>query len=257
MTQIHEEDVYALTLQASDLTVLRPDLADLRVVDRDNRQVPFLIDRDFAEERVALEVRGGASPLQHRSLFELTPASPWAGNHPPPVSRIEIELKDAFFQRPARLLHAGNQSQREVPFSITLSRRPPASGALAISTTAPLGTLSLEVDDGDNAPLDIRSAVAIVRVPRIVFKAAPGKLRLLLGNQGGEAPRYDIAGLRSELLAYSAVVTSAGARTVNEGASARWWPGWEAAPRGALVWGAIILAIIALIALTLRTIKGG
>lgn len=51
--------------------------------------------------------------------------------------------------------------------------------------------------------------------------------------------------------------TSAGARTVNEKAKARWWPDWEMAPRGALVWGAIILAIIALIALTLRTIKGG
>ena len=95
-----------------------------------------------------------------------------------------------------------------------------------------------------------------MRVPRIVFKAAPGSLRLLLGNRGAEAPRYDIAGLRSELLAYSALAAHAGALVENEGAQPGFLSGFEMAPRGALVWTAIIVAIVALVGLTLRTLKG-
>jgi hypothetical protein len=124
-----------------------------------------------------------------------------------------------------------------------------------IATSAPFGPLSLEVDDGDNAPLEVRSATAIIRVPRVVFKSAPGELRLLLGNAGVDAPRYDLAGLRGELLAYSAVRANALALTENKGAKRGWFPSLQGAPRGALVWGAIIAALVVLLALTLRTIK--
>jgi len=253
---ITEEDVYAITLRATDLATLRPDLADLRVVNDDHLQVPFLIDPDFAEERVPLTVQRGATAPAHRSLYRLAPAETLSGDPAPRVSRIEIEVRDAFFERAARLLPATNQSQREVPFSLTLSRNPPSSRPLVLGTSAPLAVMTLEVDDGDNAPLDLLSAAAIVRVPRIVFKAAPGSLRLLLGNRGAEAPRYDIAGLRSELLAYSALAAHAGALVENEGAQPGFLSGFEMAPRGALVWTAIIVAIVALVGLTLRTLKG-
>jgi hypothetical protein len=148
-----------------------------------------------------------------------------------------------------------NQSRREVPFSFTLARRPPASGPLVLGIAAPLGPLTLEVDDGDNAPLEITGGAAFVRVPRVVFKSAPGNLRLLLGNRSADSPRYDIAGLRSELLAYSAIAAHAGALGENKGAKRALFSDFETAPRGALVWGAIIVAIIALIALTLKTLK--
>jgi len=244
-----------MTLRASDLAVLRPDLADLRVVDAENRQVPFLIDHDFADERVSLRLQKRTPAPPHRSLYSLNPVDPLAGDPAPSVSRIEIEVSDAFFERSARLLHSKNQSQREAPFSLALSRQPPSSSSLVLGASAPLEAMTLEVDDGDNAPLALRSATAIVRVPRIVFKAAPGNLRLLLGNRGAEAPRYDIALLRSELLAYSAIITSAGILTENKEARETLFSRFETTPRGALVWGAIIVAIIALVVLTLRTLK--
>ncbi len=255
ITRITEEDVYTITLRAADLATLRPDLADLRVVNHENKQVPFLIDPDFADERVALKVQRQATAPPHRSLYSLAPPEALRGD-PPRVSRLEIEVADAFFERPARLLPPTNQTQREVPFSLTLSRKPPSSPSLVLGTSAPLDLMTLEVDDGDNAPLDIRSAVAIVRVPRIVFKAAPGHLRLLLGNRGAEAPRYDIAGLRSELLAYSAIAAHAGALAGNQGSRPGLLSGFETAPRGAVVWAAIILAIVGLVGLTLKTLKG-
>ncbi len=256
LSRITEEDVYTITLRATDLATLRPDLADLRLVNDDNLQVPFLIDPDFADERIALKVQRQSTGPEHRSLYRLDPASPSSADPAPRVSRIEVEVFDAFFERPARILHSTNQSQREVPFSFILSRKPPSSGPLVLGTSAPLGTMTLEIDDGDNAPLDLRSAAAIVRLPRIVFKAAPGNLRLLLGNRGAEAPRYDIVGLRSELLAYSAIAAHAGVLAENQGARPSLFSGFDAAPRGALVWAAIIMAIVALVALTLRTLKG-
>jgi hypothetical protein len=97
--------------------------------------------------------------------------------------------------------------------------------------------------------------VAVVRVPRIVFKAAPGNLRLLLGNRSAEAPRYDITGLRSELLAYSAVSVRAAAITENAGARTTLFPSPGSISRGAVVWTAILAAIVALVVLTLRTLR--
>ena len=252
---ISEEDVYALTLSASDLGSLRPDLADLRVVNAEDRQVPFLIDPDFAEERIPLKIQGPTTSAAHRSRFLLPPVDPQGGEFAPRVSRIEVEVSDAFFERSARLLHSGNQSKRDVPFSIILARKPPATDPLSLATMAPLGPLTLEIDDGDNAPLDLQTAVAVVRVPRIVFKAAPGNLRLLLANRSAEAPRYDIAGLRAELLAYSALTAPKGILTENKRARPSFFDDLGGTPRSGLVWAAIIAALVALIALTLKTLR--
>jgi hypothetical protein len=251
-----EEDVYALTLKAADLAALKPDLGDLRVVDLENRQVPYLLDHDFADERVPLAVRKQASAPGAHSLYRLEPPAPVEGEGHPRLTRIEMEIADAFFERPARLLEAEGSSSREVPFSLVMSRKPPARDSIVLGTNAPLANLVLEIDDGDNAPLDLRSAVAVVRVPRIVFKAAPGTLRLLLGNPGAETPRYDIAGLRSELLAYSAIAAHAGSLADNEGSRPSLLSRFQGVPGNTLVWIAIIVAIIALVALTLKTLKG-
>ena len=254
---IRDVDVYALTLKAEDLSVSRSDLADLRIVDEADRQVPFLIDRNFTEERIPLRVERIAGPPSALSRYELTPDHPMPGNRGPQLSGMEIEVSDTFFQRRARLVHARDDSRREAPFSVTLGRRPPSSGPLRISTNRPLAAMTLEVDDGDNAPLDIRSAEAVVRVPRIVFKAATGTLRLLLGNQGSERPRYDLAGLRSELLAYSAVPAAARELSQNQGARSSFFSRFAAVSPSGLVWGAIIAAIAVLLGLTIKTIKSG
>lgn len=256
LAPILEEDVYAITLKATDLAALRSDLADLRLVNAENRQVPFLIDPDFADERIPLKVQPPSAAGSHRSLYRLDLSQPSAGDEPPRLARLELEFQDAFFDRSARLLSSRSPSQRETPFSLVLSRKPPSKDPISVSLAAPLGPMTLEIDDGDNAPLELRSAVAVVRVPRIVFKAAPGKLRLLLGNRGAEPPRYDIAGLRGELLAYSALGASAGALSDNHGASESLFSRLQAVPGNALVWAAIVVAMVALVALTLRTLKG-
>jgi hypothetical protein len=256
ITPLTEEDVYAITLRVQDLSTLRPDLADLRVVNDHNLQVPFLIDPGFAEERVELKVQRGEGAPSRRSLYRLAPKESLIGDSPPNVTRLEIDIADAFFERPARLHRLENETRREAPFSLVLARKPPSSLPLSLDTSSPLQAMTLEVDDGDNAPLDVRSAAAIVRVPRIVFKAAPGKLRLLLGNRGAEAPRYDITGLRSELLAYSAIIARVGALAPNLGGRESFFSRFQSVPGNTVVWAAIVGAVAALIGLTLRTLKG-
>jgi hypothetical protein len=251
-----EEDVYSITLRAQDLSTLRPDLADLRVVNDRNLQVPFLIDPGFSEEKVEMKVRKQGAAPPKRSLYNITLAEPLIGDTGPHLSRVEIEIADAFFERPARLRRPGDDSRREPPFSIVLARRPPASFPISVVTSAPLEAMTLEVDDGDNAPLDVRSAAAIVQVPRIVFKAAPGSLRLLLGNRGAEAPRYDIGGLRSELLAYSAIAARAGTLGPNQGGRESLFSRVQGVPGNTVVWVAIVVAVVALVGLTLKTLKG-
>lgn len=254
LPRILEEDVFTTTLSANDLAALRPDLADLRLVNAENRQVPFLIDPNFTDERIALRVEKVEAP-PGRSAYRLSPPSP-EGDGRVQASQIEISVGDAFFERRARLVPSENRTQREAPFALTLQRNPPSTSPLVLGVSAPLGDLVLEVDDGDNASLDLRSAIAIVRVPRIVFKAASGDLRLLLGNRGSDPPRYDISGLRSELLAYSAIATRAGDLTENQGARDSLLSRFQIVPGQALVWAAIVVAILALVALTLKTLRG-
>lgn len=249
------EDVYTLTLKAEDLAASRPDLADLRVVNEDDRQVPFLIERDFSEERIPLSVEHGPSKAPGRSHFQLLPPGTLPRDGAVRLSGIELGIADAFFERPARLISVSGGSRRERTFHLALARRPPASGPLWFATTATLGPVRLEVDDGDNAPLEIGSAVAVVRVPRLVFKSAPGTLRLLLGNPEAEPPRYDLAGLRRELLAYSALPANAFEIVANPSKGSAWFSSLPGASSGAMVWGGIIAAMLVLLALTLRTIR--
>ena len=42
-------------------------------------------------------------------------------------------------------------------------------------------------------------------VPRLTFKAAGGEYRLLFGNTEAAPPTYDLADLRQDVLAYSAI----------------------------------------------------
>ena len=119
-------------------------------------------------------------------------------------------------------------------------------------------TLGLEVGDGDNAPLTLTRADAVVWVPRLTFKAAGGEYRLLFGNTGAAPPTYDLADLRQDVLAYSALPIEA--RALQPPApNADYAPGalvvmWRL-ERGPLLWTALGFSIVALLWLTKVILK--
>ena len=211
------DDVYTLTLAPADLVYLRPDLGDIRLVDSERRQVPYVLEPRAAAARVALTV-GAATPRDgaaRTSAWQLTVPSdvPDAANRSAlPLAALDLFFTDGFYTRPAVLLTPDRRAPhgQRVLQQATLRASRRVAGGTPDPQTFDLGdlrtaTLGLEVSDGDNAPLTLTRAEAVVWVPRLTFKAAGGEYRLLFGNPEAAPPTYDLADLRQDVLAYSAI----------------------------------------------------
>ncbi len=264
------DDVYTLTLAPADLVHLRPDLGDIRLVDSERRQVPYVLEPRAAAARVALAV-GKATPRDgaaRTSAWQLTVPSdvPDAANRTAlPLAALDLFFTDGFYTRPAVLLTPDRRAPhgQRVLEAATMRASRRVAGGTPDPQTFDLGdlrtaTLGLEVGDGDNAPLTLTRAEAVVWVPRLTFKAAGGEYRLLFGNPGAAPPTYDLADLRQDVLAYSAIPIETkalqppapnadyarGARDVLSGLE-----------RGPLLWTALGFSIVALLWLTKVILK--
>ena len=265
-------DVFSVRLDPEDVAALRHDLADLRLIDAESRQVPFLIETGAARERLPLAFEDDGSSrsddgwnrhwLRARSRHDGEPVTL-------AVEALEFHVADAFFERAARVLapeRDGRRGERRL-YSGTLRRRPDAGAdatrpgaAEPTPVTIPLGgarvsSLALEIDDGDNAPLSFERVDAVVAVPRVVFKAGPGAYRMLLGNREVDAPRYDLAALRRELLAYSAVPVEASALAPNAAFRRSLGEYFKNAPTTLVMWVVVIAGVVALLALVARVVR--
>ena len=257
------EDLYTLTLGAADLAVLRRDLGDLRLADEAGRQLPYILEAEASEARIemALASDPAGRPRQEAgtSRYRLAPAGPALGRASAlPLRALELDFDAAFFSRPVRLLVPAQGARRgeRVVFSGTLAREASSAGPLRIALDGSrVAELVLEVEEGDNAPLTLRRAAGVVAVPRLVFKAAAGPYRLLLGNAEAAPPSYDLASLRREVLAYSAVGVEVGPADDNPAFSRRPWERLGDAPSTLLLWGALGGSVIALLLLTARILR--
>ena len=250
------------------MALARPDFADVRLVGEDGSQVPYLLETG-PSGTIALGVdaeparqgpRGTSSPYGLR-----LPAIAAGRAHGMPLTALELDIAEPFFERPARVVAPPSvgATAESTLYSGTLSRRPAAEGVQGRAqppTVIPLGgtrveALTLEIADGDDARLTIRSAQGRVSLPRLVFKASAGAYRLLLGNPEALSPRYDLLSLRQEVLAYSARPVEATAAQANPQfrRSAREY--FRAAPTTAILWGALVVAVAGLLFLTARVLR--
>ncbi len=210
------DDVYTLTLAPHDLSYLRPDLGDVRLVDTEQRQVPYVLQTAALASRIPLTI-GAATPRANAPRtsawrFQVPASGPeTASRTTPPLAQIDLLFRDTFFTRPAALLLPDARAphgHRVLTEEVLRATRPDASTAPAVQSfelgDLRAGTLGLEIRDGDNAPLTLTRAEAIVWVPRLTFKTGAGTYRLLFGNATAGAPTYDLAELRQDVLAYSA-----------------------------------------------------
>lgn len=262
---IGREDLYTLTLAATDLAALRRDFADLRLVDESDSQVPFILEPAARAEKPELRIeaepsqspRGRALVSRHRLVMPELDGDPAAL----PLSALELEVAERFFSRPVRLLDPEAEGRRgkRVIAQAMLARSGREQGSLRPLEIAADGgryrEVVLEVEEGDNVPLRIERARAVVRVPRLAFKARPGQYRLLLGNEDIDPPRYDIASLSREFLTYSAIVIEAGPLAGNPGHRRRAAEYLKDAPPTLLLWGTLGVAVVALLLLTARILK--
>ena len=249
------EDIYAAELQPLDLGLLRSDLGDVRIVDAQDRQVPYVMERDGAVTLATLDWRADSDPGARKTRYTLRLL--YNGRALPiPFGQLELQMKEAFYDRAARLYA---RADLEAPEQDLWRGRLTRGGEGTPSVhRLPLdwsqrGELVLELQDDDNPPLTLQEARGLLPAPRLIFKMAPGSgYPLLLGNAQLSSPHYDLEALRGAILDYAALPARLGPLVPNPAFRPTAVDYLRNAPPTILLWSALGLAMVVLLVLTVR-----
>lgn len=244
------EGLSRLPLAPADLGVLRQDLADLRVIDSRGRQWAYLRQNSSRPIFFPLVV------TSHRREGRVSRYEFEVPNGPLVLDRIEIEAEAPFFDRDFTLSgRLEDGTDRELARGRLIRR----AGDPRPSTISPkkwrVVRLELEVEDGDDSPLTIRRVEARSSAPDIYLAAAAGEYELLLGFPDAESPVYELERIRSTILAVPASEIMIGALEPNPTYSSASRLSGAVAFQKLLLWGALGLAVIFLVFVTLRAAR--
>jgi hypothetical protein len=252
----------ALLLDAAALAHSRgPDagFADVRILDKSDRQVPYLVERrdepltlDLSIERTEssiAELRPAAG--RTRSNYLLTLPYPNL-----PSSRIVLETSARTFQRSVQLgvERQPDRHRRAAWLDVIASApwvhvdRDDATATLTLPVDHPDATrLWLSVDEGDNSALPITAVRLLLPSYRLRFYQ-PGSdpLQLVYGRRDLAAPRYDLALVAPQVMGVEAREVAAAPET---GSDARTSPAFIS-PRA--FWVFLAVAVVVLLGLIAR-----
>jgi hypothetical protein len=244
------EGLSRIPLEPSDLAALRPDLADLRLIDAEDRQWAYLRQNDARVVFSDLQITGLESE-DRRSRYDIeVPEGVLA------IDRIEIETEATYFDRAFTLLgRLEDGRNRQLARGRLVRRagdpRPPAMRVEPVRITA----LQLEIEDGNDAPLDIDRLEARSSAPDVYIAAPAGTYHLLLGLPDAEMPVYELERIRSTILAVPAEEAVLGGLEANPEFSAASRISRSGGFQQLLLWGVLGLAVLILIAMTLRAAR--
>ena len=241
-----------LRLAASDVAQAQPDLSDVRVVDADGRQWPYLLQADAARTWETLPV-GSPQRRSGGSHYALQlPVRPLT------IDQLALESDSPFFDRAYRL--SGRRAADDTQVILAAGRlalradrpRPVTIAFPAVRITA----LDLVIEDGDEAPLAFRAARARAIEPELFLVAPAGDYTLLVGDPGATAPRYELERVRDVILAVGSGDASTGELAANPAYSlrARLAGGdrFDSVLSQVLLWTVLIAAVVVLMFITLR-----
>ena len=229
-------------------------LSDIRIVQADH-QIPFVLERTSITRTVLLSSTRKTDPDHpSRSLWVLKLPQPGL-----PIANLTCSSSSPLFQRTMRLWEEvadqrGDTYSRELGRA-TWNRTPGDSKrslVLELQTPPQSGILNLDTDNGDNAAVELSSFAGEYPVTRAVFKVGNTQpLWLYYGNPAAQFPSYDLRLIANDLLRAERNPVTAGpqeATNAAAGASA------EALTGSAryLFWGALILVVVVLLAVTAR-----
>lgn len=219
-------------------------LADLRLVDREGRQIPYLLEQRDEPLSLSLALAPGRS--QGRSTF-YTLALPQAGL---PGSQLVLATSARVFQRPVAVREASAEGGIRDLAAASWGHGDP--GALApplVLALPPLATarLTVAVEEGDNQALPLTSAQLLLPTWRLRFFQPQGPLTLCYGQEL-DAPKYDLALLAERL-------RDAPVREVVLGPEGGAPEPESAAGMRKLFWGALVAAVVALLVILARLLK--
>jgi hypothetical protein len=125
---------------------------------------------------------------------------------------------------------------------------------LPLETGPESGTLYLETDNGDNAPLKLNSFEGQYSATRVIFKAPADSVQpvwLCYGNPNAGSPNYDLSLVADELLRSDRQAITPGPQATGNGLGTTASLALTGASRY-LFWGALILVVIVLLAVTAK-----
>jgi hypothetical protein len=236
----------SLALDAHVLAHSR-QLRDLRILDPQGRQVPYLLERCDAPLGLALAVppRGGKGRLSEY-VFELPEAGLQEG-------RLVLETRTRVFRRTVALAEAGGGAREGrwmggATWSHAQADADPEPLELSFAGL-PGRQLRLTVDEGDNQPLLLSRATLLLPGWRLRFFHPGHGLALLYGREL-RPPEYDLALLADRLRGAPAqdLVLPAGALPVTAEP--------EPAPKASKVfWIALSAVVVLLLAFLARLLR--
>jgi hypothetical protein len=198
--------------------------ADVRVIDGDGRQVPYLVERgsepltlDLTLERLSTLPKGLAarrpvpSVYRVRWPYERLPAPRLVLTTPARVFRRSVAVGRQ--REPNRDARDPWVEQIAAAAWVHAEQDTPAQAlTLQLPTMLNEKEILVIVDEGDNAPLPIATAQLLLPAYRLRFFRQQGSaLRLAYGRADLEPPRYDLALLSTQVLSSPATDVTAAA----------------------------------------------
>jgi len=241
------EGLSRLRIEPADLAILGDDLSDLRIADEASRQWPYLLAREAATDLVPLAVDGPAQRERTSRYLLRPPVSPLRSD------RLFLDTDTAYFDRGFSLLARIGDGDETTLLSGRLAR--PAGDPRPVSIDlAPVRakSLTLLIEDGDDAPLVFRSVQARVLLPEVYLTAPAGRYALLLGAPDQDPPRYELERVRDVVLAVKAEPIDVGALETNRDYSLQARLKGSGFRQTILLWTVLIAAVVVLAFLTLR-----
>jgi hypothetical protein len=209
--------------------------ADVRLVDENNRQMPYLVERRDEPLQIDLTLTSIQSkagdlrpaPGQQLSVYKLT--LPYADL---PPATLVLETPARVFQRNVRLgVERQPDRQRRDPWFDDLATarwrhadRDTAARPLTLRIDRTDETeLTLAIEEGDNAALPVTSARLLLPSYRLRFFHPGGTVRLVYGRGDLRMPQYDLALLAEHVMGAPAreVTASADATPAAEAGRSR------------------------------------
>jgi hypothetical protein len=247
------EGLSSFVLGPEDVARARADLADIRITGDDTRQWPYLMQRNAVSRTLPITLDSSASSKRVTTYSFSVPEAPLH------TSRMTLRFEAPFFDRAYRLFAIDEDGDRALVKAGRLKkdgRRPKPS---RIGFDATVHGFELEIEDGDDAPLQLETAAVRVRLPRIFMAAQKGSYTLWLGNPDSRAPSYELERVRDVVLAVSSRSASSEELTRNGGYSLAARIGSEDGTSTWLqtvgVWAVLLVAVVVLGVLTLRVLR--
>ena len=186
------EGLVRIPLDAQVLSEARSALGDLRLIDTEGRQIPYLL------ERRAVDARWVDLPVEREedgTVTRLKIALP----HPEiPVASITLTTDATLFQRRVTAWRArGSNLEPLRSYEWVGADRP---GALTLELAKLVGeTLLITIENGDDPPLPVEIGAAGWAQHELIARLPADGARLVYGSSQVAAPSYDLALLGSDL----------------------------------------------------------